>query len=104
MTYEDDLPELSRRPMVYVQNYARTVFGVAFHGLTEIKANAYRAFVLPSYFTLQPGNTEPSKSQWSTMKKRMKRINGGIFVFKQVGETLHNGARCYYVDFGYFKE
>ncbi len=65
-----------------------------------------RAIFKKSYFVLQEGNTEPSKSQWSTLKKKIKRHNRGVFVFKETGEIAcspESETMCYYLDFGFFK-
>ena len=65
-----------------------------------------RAIFKKSYFVLQGDNTEPSKSQWSTLKKKLKRHNRGVFVFKETGEIAcspESETMCYYLDFGFFK-
>ena len=49
--------------------------------------------------------TEPSKSQWSTLKKQLKRRDHQIFVFKEYGTVPCNAetdATCLYLDFGFF--
>ncbi len=64
----------------------------------------YRAVFDPAYFTLQPGEAQPTRSQWNTLKKKLKRHDPTVFVFKEHGEVACEGAeggRCYYVDFGF---
>ncbi len=96
-----DLPDFRQPPDDYVQGFAETVFGASVLQAVEQQAGGYyRATFATGYFTLQPGHTEPSKSQWNTLKKRMKRINPGVFVFKAHGTE---GDTCY-VDFGFFAD
>ena len=71
--------------------------------------NHFRAIFRKDYFALAEGQTEPSRSQWNTLKKHMKRLDNDVFVFKNYGEApcganvREPGATCYYVDFGFFK-
>ncbi len=69
----------------------------------------YRAIFDGAYFTLQEGHDRPSKSQWNTLKKKMKRHDRRVFVFKAHGEidcpdAAPGDSPCYYVDFGFFAE
>jgi hypothetical protein len=72
--------------------------------LVQYPAGHYRVIFDPSYFNLQAGQTEPSKSQWNTLKKKLKRHDPRIFVFKEYGATTHEGEQCYFLDFGFFAE
>ncbi|MEO1289594.1 MAG: hypothetical protein AAFV93_17655 [Chloroflexota bacterium] len=102
-----DLPEFDhahakRQGLVF----SKSVFGEKFKKLTIEDDGRCRITFDKSYFVLQGDNTEPSKSQWSTLKKKMKRHNRGVFVFKETGETPclpESQTTCYYVDFGFFK-
>lgn len=67
--------------------------------LIERADGSYRVLFSPSYFILQEGHTTPTKSQWATLKKKLKRHDNRIFVFKDVG-TIDNQ---YFLDFGYFR-
>lgn len=104
---EYDLPEFNvkeakRRGLPFAKN----VFTDSLVKLDVQDDGRCRAIFKKSYFVLQENNTKPSKSQWSTLKKKMKRHNKGIFVFKETGETACNpdsDTTCYYLDFGYFK-
>ena len=60
--------------------------GAALLRLIEFEDNHFRAIFDQSYFQLQDGKTAPSKSQWSTLKKKFKRRNRSIFVFRAHGE------------------
>lgn len=60
----------------------------------------FRAVFDVGYFILPEGQTEPSKSQWNTLKKRMKRHEPTLFIFKEHGVT----GKHLYIDFGFFKD
>lgn len=63
----------------------------------------YRAIFKGSYFVLAEGQTEPTKSQWNSLKKHLKRINQQVFVYKDHGRADCEGeVPCYYLDFGFF--
>lgn len=103
-----DLPEFNakeakQRGLPFVTG----IFNDSFVKLNIEDDGRCRAIFKKSYFILQGDNTEPSKSQWSTLKKKMKRHNRGVFVFKETGETACHAEAvsdsCYYVDFGFFK-
>jgi hypothetical protein len=71
--------------------------------LVEYPDGHYRALFDPALFVLPAGQSAPSKSQWNNLKKRMKRHEPLVFVFKEHGEaTGGDGSQCYYVDFGFF--
>lgn len=99
-----ELPTFRFSTQAYVTTYAEKVFGDKFVSVVSLPRNAYRALFAPNYFTLQPEQTEPSKSQWNTLKKRMKRIHGGVFVFKEHGAMNVNKLDCLYVDFGFLPD
>jgi hypothetical protein len=44
-----------------------------FIDLLEYEDGHYRVLFKPRYFSLQEGQTEPTKSQWNSLKKKMKR-------------------------------
>lgn len=86
--------------------FAKSIFGEDFIRLEIADAGSCRVTFKPSYFVMQGDNTEPSKSQWSTLKKKLKRHNRGVFVFKETGDTnCHEGSEinCHYIDFGFYK-
>ncbi len=96
-----DLPKFKPRPQDYVLEFAKAVLSKGensyFHSLTEYRDGHYRVTFDAAYF----GKTDPTKSQWSTLKKRMKRHNDKVFVFKEHGLTPEGH---YYLDFGFFAD
>lgn len=71
--------------------------------LVEYPDGHYRALFEAAYFVLPGGQSAPSKSQWNNLKKRMKRHEPLVFVFKEHGEVADkDGRQCCYVDFGFF--
>lgn len=68
--------------------------------LIERADGSYRVLFNPTYFILQENHIAPTKSQWATLKKKLKRHDNRIFVFKDVG-TIDNQ---YFLDFGYFSD
>lgn len=101
-----DLPEFDPKAAKQKAiSFATSVFGDALQRVTIADDGACRAIFKTGYFVLQGDNTEPSKSQWSTLKKKLKRHNKGVFVFKETGTTPcteNSDTECYYVDFGFF--
>lgn len=69
--------------------------------LEEYPDGHYRAIFDPAYFALPPDQPEPSKSQWNTLKKKLKRHDQQIFIFKEHG-TVQQDGRSFYLDFGFF--
>lgn len=74
------------------------------HDLVVHQDGHYRVLFDPAYFVLQPGQTEPSKSQWSSLKKKFKRHDPSVFVFKEHGTQTISGKLYAYLDFGFFAE
>jgi hypothetical protein len=113
-----DLPEFEFRKvhhvMPYITRVLETPAGNALIRLVAHPDGHFRAIFKSTYFTLAEGHTEPSRSQWATLKKKMKRHNRQVFIFKNHGETDCRQAaknvaadrdyRCLYVDFGFFLE
>lgn len=64
--------------------------------------NHFRALFSSNYFedNSEGGkmNEGPTKSQWSTLKKRFKRLEHDVFLFKETGRE----GDLYYIDFGFF--
>ena len=102
---EKSLPNFRQSNFSYAEGYAGRVFGERLIALQLMNPEHYfRAIFDTAYFTIQPGNDAPSKSQWSTLKKRMKRVNPTVFVFKEHGTTHHEGTEYSYVDFGFLPD
>ena len=74
------------------------------HELTVHNDRHYRVLFDPAYFVLQPGQTEPSKSQWSSLKKKFKRHDPNVFVFKEHGNVTIDGKSYSFMDFGFFAQ
>ena len=82
--------------------------GSALLQLIDFDDHHFRAVFHLRYFQLAPGKDMPSKSQWNTLKKRLKRRDRSIFVFRQYGKAdcpssakaLPAGV-CLYIDFGF---
>ncbi len=82
--------------------------GSALLQLIEYDDHHFRALFDLAYFQLAPGSSLPSKSQWNTLKKKLKRRERSIFIFREYGTidcrerniTPAAGA-CLYLDFGF---
>lgn len=99
-----DLPEFDQKKAKrQALPFAKAIFKDDLVQLDVHDDGRCRAIFKTSYFTLQRDNAAPTKSQWGTLKKKLKRHNRGVFIFKETGETLQNGATYYYIDFGFFK-
>ena len=107
-----DLPAFRKVQHSYAMRIARSVFagagGAALLRLIHYDDNHFRAVFDARYFALQPEQTAPSKSQWNTLKKKLKRRNRSIFVFRAHGEldcqqaqSAREGRKCLYLDFGF---
>jgi hypothetical protein len=99
---EFDLKEAKRRALPFIN----TIFTDKLSKLEIADDGRCRAIFKKSFFVLQEGETAPTKSQWSTLKKRLKRHNRGVFIFKDVGETACAEGTvdsCFYIDFGFYR-
>lgn len=106
-----DIPQFRKRRRDAVESFAQRVFTKPgeegsrhLWRLIGFADDHWRAVFNPEYFTLAEGRSEPSKSQWNTLKKRMKRMDASVFIFKEHGETLcepETEVKCCYVDFGF---
>jgi hypothetical protein len=106
-----DLPALRPRPRDQVMALVQRVLMLDSHSdhsylhqLIEHGDGHYRVLFDPMYFVLQPGQAEPSKSQWSSLKKKFKRHEPSVFVFKEHGTITADGKRYSYMDFGFFAQ
>ncbi len=116
MSELDQLPEFKKRKMHIVVPYMTQILGMSGGSglikLIEYEDNSFRAIFKSTFFNLQEGETKPTKSQWSTLKKRMKRHEYKVFVFKKHGEidceeagdnvSLNRDYDCFFIDFGFF--
>lgn len=76
--------------------------------LIEYDDHHFRAVFRKRYFELKVGEELPSKSQWNTLKKKLKRRNRKVFVFREYGSVNCSdyGAKsrddlCLYLDFAF---
>ncbi len=107
-----NLPQFKARPLAYARSLAADALTLpgAFDNPTQLVEliayddGHYRALFDPAYFVLPEGQSEPSKSQWNTLKKRFKRRNPQVFTFKEHGTFETSERKLYYVDFGFFVE
>ncbi len=80
--------------------------GSALLELIEYDDNHYRAVFAESYFLLRADNETPSKSQWNTLKKKLKRRDRSIFIFRAHGKLEAADAQAkvkYYLEFGFMR-
>lgn len=87
-----------------VENYLKRVLHEHIRDLMTYPDKHYRVVFDPAYFTLNEGETEPTKSQWATLKKKFKHVDPRVFVFKDYGTAIRDDKTCYYIDFGFFFE
>ena len=103
-----DLPEFKAQPINKVRGYIANVLtnpivdGSHLIDVVTYDDGHYRVIFDPDYFVLAEDQTEPSKSQWNGLKKKLKRYDNQVFVFKEYGEIDWEGQSCCYLDFGYF--
>ncbi len=106
-----DLPEFSQRPLERVQRFAEVVLTNDYQDPPQLHLRRlipysdghYRAVFNRAYFILSEEQTEPSKSQWNSLKKKFKRREPMAFVFKEHGTAPCGEAEemCLYIDFGF---
>ena len=106
-----ELPDFRRVKRAYA---ARLIHGAlsnergsALLELKEYDDRRFRAVFAASYFQIQPGKTGPSKSQWNTLKKKLKRRDRTVFIFREHGTldaSATDAALRYYLDFGFMRD
>lgn len=109
----DDLPQFRKPGRDFALRFAQDVLTNPFQmppkthliDLIDYPDGHFRALFDPAYFILPEGDTTPSRSQWNNLKKKIKRHNSQVFVFKDHGETATDtGQRAFYLDFGFFAQ
>lgn len=85
--------------------------GYALLQLTQFDDHHFRAIFDSKFFQLPAGEELPSKSQWNTLKKRLKRRDRSIFIFREYGPIdcsalakPRAGGICLYLDFGFLSQ
>jgi hypothetical protein len=105
-----ELPRFAKRKPEQVEAWIRTALTnprtastSALRALIAFEDGHFRAIFSPTYFALAEGAAAPSKSQWNTLKKHLKRIEPRLFIFKEHGAVEFQGEACLYLDFGFFE-
>lgn len=102
-----DLPQFRKRDFDAVYEFMEHVLtrneDTSLHELIPYDDGHFRAIFKIDYFLIAEDRTEPSKSQWSTLKKKLKRHDDRIFVFKEHGFVACDDNTCGYIDFGFFQ-
>lgn len=96
------LPEF--RNYSAVDNYLKRVLHDYVRDVVHYPDKHYRVIFDTAYFALAEGNTEPTRSQWNTLKKKFKHVDPRVFVFKDYGTAIRDDKTCYYIDFGFFAD
>ena len=107
-----DLPQFRKVKRSYAASFIHQALsgprGAALLQLIEFDDHHFRAVFDLSYFQLAEGKRMPSKSQWNSLKKRLKRRDRSIFIFREYGviDCEAHGKRlaaktCLYLDFGF---
>ena len=105
---QSQLPEFRHVKRAYAARLIHSVLtnerGPALLELVAYDDHHFRVVFAASYFQLAEGSAAPSKSQWSTLKKKLKRRDRRIFVFRAHGlldnADTGNGGRCF-LEFGF---
>jgi hypothetical protein len=104
------LPKFQSRPITSARRYIHKALtrggDLYLRDLIAYDDGHFRAVFDKGYFMLAEGVTEPTKSQWSTFKKHLKRVDPHVFIFKAHGYTPcgEENADCCYVDFGFLAD
>lgn len=108
----NDLPRFRKVKRRYAASLVHSALsgpqGSALLQLLEFDDHHFRAIFDVSYFQPVKGNCAPSKSQWNSLKKRLKRRDRSIFIFRQYGPLDCEAAgkspsanTRLYIDFGF---
>ena len=110
-----DLPDFVPRPYDQVKAFAEDVLTNHITPdesqlvvLWRFDDHSFRAVFEKDYF----GTETPTKSQWNSLKKKLKRVDRNVFVFKEHGEIDLDTREaptddtspddiCYFLDFGF---
>ncbi|MDE2636771.1 MAG: hypothetical protein OXI30_10435 [Chloroflexota bacterium] len=105
-----ELPDFRRVKRAYAARLIHSALsnerGSALLELIEYDDRRFRAVFAASYFGTRTGQTSPSKSQWNTLKKKLKRRDRTIFIFREHGQLDEPAAGVavrYYLDFGFMR-
>ena len=109
------LPEFRKTKHAIVTIYINRILsghsGNSLLKLIEYDDHHYRAIFRSSYFVIQGDVSDITKSQWNTLKKKMKRHDKSVFIFKDYGKidcaskldgsTTPQDYDCLFIDFGF---
>ena len=112
---KNELPPFRRVRRGFAASIIQSVLsgpgGAALLKLDEYDDGHFRAVFSIRYFQLADERDLPSKSQWNTLKKRLKRRDRSIFIFRRYGEIncgkaglKRRGETCLYIDFGFLPD
>ena len=102
--YDDELPEFKKMKKPRVTTFIHGALAGNMVRLEEFDDHHFRVIFKASYFQLADGTDEPSKSQWNTLKKKIKRRDHSVFIFREYGQTDCGNTEpeaCLYLDFGF---
>lgn len=108
----NELPRFRKVKRGYAASIVQSVLsgpgGSALLQLVEFDDNHFRVVFDIKQFNLVNAGDLPSKSQWNTLKKRLKRRDRSIFIFREYGQIdcAAGGKRlaadtCLYLDFAF---
>jgi len=106
------LPEFKSRSSDRVQRYAAQVLTdyqdppvSHLRELVPYSDGHFRVMFDRGYFALPADQALPTKSQWNSLKKKFKRHDPLVFIFKEHGEITFGEAKetCLYLDFGFLQ-
>ena len=108
----NELPQFQKVRRRYAADFINDALsgprGACLIKLIEYDDHHFRAVFRKSYFELSESAAKPSKSQWNTLKKKLKRRNRRVFVFRDYGTVtcsqyaaLGQDQACLYLDFGF---
>ncbi|MBC8100345.1 MAG: hypothetical protein H7Y11_12950 [Armatimonadetes bacterium] len=103
------LPKFKPRPVDQVEAFLRPLLtnpqvseDTQLRAVITYSEGYYRAVFDAAYFVLVEDETEPTKSQWNTLKKKLKRRESKLFILKAHGALTYEDAACYYIELGFF--
>ena len=110
-----ELPPFRRVKRRYAASIIQSVFagprGSALLKLQDFQDGHFRAIFSASHFLMADDGALPSRSQWNTLKKKLKRRDRTIFIFREYGELdcsaagiTRRGITCLYLDFAFLPD
>lgn len=107
---QSELPTFRRVKRAYAARLVHSALtnerGSALLELIEYDDRHFRVVFAASYFQPATSQDGPSKSQWNTLKKKLKRRDRTVFVFRDHGKLEAAAAGTtvkYFLDFGFMR-